>query len=457
MIFRKKRGYQASPTVPTCETGCRYRIERKVNVTAEGGWVRERVGGLRDRFDQLGVVDTYVRAFTDPVWMEDHVWQALFRPPLYDPAHTRVVVRDGRVVSAVTMAPRTSRFGPARVPAMTIGPVGTHERYRKKGYATLAMTDACRYMAENGILLAYLQGISDFYHRFGFYPFMAPSRLTIQRKKAEKEAAPATLRSMNRGDLPAVRRLYSRAAGDRICAAARDEKVWQWLTTSGTRTWLFRDPKVILDRRGKICAYFTHSHPRDMALGEIVVKADELSCRSALGALARRAKRKEQKKIVLPLPWNDYLAVFIRQQISTDFSLRTGSTGGALMKIVDFPKLMKRLEPLYSQRWNEASGTESAFLLRSEIGIVRVEASESGVRIEPFDASKVGIRGGVHSRAGVPVVEVQSRWLSGLLTGFHPAGELHRSKRISFPRGLLPVLEVLFPPRWPFVYQGDNY
>jgi len=405
----------------------------------------ERLSGIQDARDRQQVVEVFCRAFADPTWMERHLEKALFRGPIYRPEHTRLVVADGRVVSAVTMAPRMIRFGPVSVPAMTVGPVGTHDHYRKRGYSAAAMNDASRYMAENGYLVAYLQGIPNYYYRFGYYPYMAPTTAKFDREEARKESAPGRLRAMTRRELPLVRRLYSRATRRRICAADRDEAVWDWLMGPGGRTWLFKKPRVILDDKGRICGYVTAGQSHGASVAEIVVRQDEASCRAALGALVRDARRREQKQIQLPIPWDDALAVFLRQHVPTQWTMHSGSTGGALLKIVDFPALMRRLEPTFSERWRESRAAlgPARFRLKCELGEVGFDVAAGRVQVgEPGEG---------------PLVRIPQRWLSGVLTGYHPVRDIARKSGASVPAELLPAMEVLFPTAWPFVYQGDNY
>jgi len=405
----------------------------------------ERVSGLQGRRDRDQVIEVFLRAFTNPQWMENHARRALFAGALFAPGYTRVAVADGRVVSAVVMAPRSIRFGPVTVPAVTVGPVGTHDRYRKRGYAAMAMDDASRHMQESGILVAYLQGIPNFYHRFGYYPYMAPGKLAFKREDARKEARPGKLRAMTRRDLPAVRAVYEQATAGRLCAAARDDKVWEWLMGCGRRTWLFRKPHVILDGRGRVCGHVTIPWQQELTAAEIVVRPDEAACRSALGALVAYARKKERQEIALPLPWDDPLAVLVRHYVPADYKVSSGSTGGALLKVVDLPALMKRLEPLLTRRWREARCALAPveFTIQGEVGQVGLKVSRDGVRVGP------------------PVprrrVRIPERWLPGLLTGYHPPEQIAPRKGAHVPAGLMPVMKALFPPCWPFVYQGDNF
>jgi len=343
------------------------------------------------------------------------------------------------------MAPRRIRFGAVEVPAMTIGPVATHDKYRKRGYAAATMNDATRYMKENGDLIGYLQGIPGFYQRFGYYPYMAPSGAKFARDQAKKASLPGRLRRMTRDDLPRVRRLYDVVTAGRTCAAARDTKIWDWLLGPGTRGHIFSGPKVILDARGRLCGYLTLDAKGRFNIREIVVRQDEASCRVALGAIALDARRREAREINLPLPWDDALAVFLRQFVGAEFLMETRASGGSVLKIVDFPALMRRLAPCFSQRWRKARTRLPGrrFTLESELGAVGFDVTSRSVHVtEPV--------------AG-PRVRVPQRWLSGFLTGYYTARDVAPRKGARVPSELLPVMEILFPAGWPFVYQGDNY
>jgi len=412
----------------------------------------ERVSGLQSEKDRCGALEVLGRAFNNPAMIEQHVGRSLWQPPIFDPEHTRVGVVDGRVVAVVVMGPRTIRFGPVGVPAMTIGPLGTHDHYRRRGYMAATMNDASGYMKRSGVLVAYLQGIGDFYYRFGYYPYMARSDVRFQREEACRQAQPGRLRAMRRDDLGRMRRLYDTAARWRMCAGVRDDRVWDWLWSAGRRSWMFGRPRLVLDARGRLHGYLTLRPGKELQVREIVVRDDEQSCRVTLGAIAREAKRREVKEIILPLAWDDPLSLFLRQYVGAEFRMYPHPTGGALMKVVDFLALMRRLEPLFDRRWKEAGRAlgKVRFVLESEVGAVGIEV---GAR-----RTGAGVR--VREPAGEPAVRrvrIPQRWLSGLLTGYYTPRDVAPRKGARIPAALMPVMEVLFPPRWPWVYQAENY
>ena len=404
-----------------------------------------KLSGIADKKIRREAFEVATRAFTDPGRMERHLSRALWRGSVFDPEHTRVVVAQGRVVSLVVMGPRLMRFGPVTVPAMTLGPVGTHDQYRKRGYAAAAMNDASAYMEQNGFLLAYLQGIEDFYYRFGYYPFMAPASVKFSREGAKKQTRPGRLRRLRRDDLPAVRKIYDEVTASRMCSSARDDQVWHWLVEAGSKSHMFPCPQVVLDGTGTTCGYLTMAPEGELGVSEIVVRQDEASCRAVLGALVREARRRESKEITLPLPWDEALTVFLRQYVGAECKMHGNATGGAVMKIVDFPILMRRLAPLFTRRW-QRSGRASAklrFTLSSEIGSVGFTFTQRAVHVG-------GPVGGAR-------VHIPQRWLSGLITGYYALKDVALQSGAAVPAKLAPVLETLFPPGWPFVYQGDNY
>ena len=109
------------------------------------------------------------------------------------------------------------------------------------------------------------------------------------------------------------------------------------------------------------------------------------------------------------------------------------------------PALMKRLEPLFAQRWADSNAAlpEIRFTLATEIGAVGFSATRKGVTIGKAVSG--------------PRVRVPQRWLSGLLTGYYAVDDIASRKGVRIPPQLKPVLDILFPRGWPLVYQGGDY
>jgi hypothetical protein len=227
--------------------------------------------------------------------------------------------------------------------------------------------------------------------------------------------------------------------------AVRDRKAWEWMLACGVHSWLFSHPRVVLDRAGRLCGYLTLAHKDRMGLREMGVGSDEASWRAVLGALVARAKRCKAETFALPLPWDHPMTVFLRQTIGVKFTLATRRGGGPLMKIVDFPGLMRALEPLFTERWRAFRPTpgDARFTIAGEIGAVGVAASGGVVR-----TGKPG-RG---ARVWIP-----QRWLSGLVSGAFSVRDLAGQDGPRIPGGLAGPLDILFPAGWPLTHRADMY
>jgi hypothetical protein len=308
------------------------------------------------------------------------------------------------------------------------------------------MNDASRYMKENGILVAYLQGIGDFYHRFGYYPFMAATRVEFNRDAARGETRPGKLRPMRKADLTTAAQLYAAVTAGRMCAADRDESLWRWLFARRRQTWLFQNPRLILDPDGRACGYMTTQPGDRLSVQELIVSPDEPSCRAALGAMVREARRSEIREITVNLPPDDAMAVFLRHFVPCRLVMDSHSTGGALMKVVDLPGLMGRLAPALTGRWRRSSRCDERAAFTLQAGADRVGIMISG------GAVRVG-----EAPGGSAHVRIPARWLPGMLTGYHQPSRIRERDGVHIPKKWLEPLQILFPPGYPYVYKADNY
>lgn len=407
----------------------------------------DRLGPMTSACDRREALEVLAASFlkAPEPGMREHMARAAWRGPTFNPEHTRIAVADGRVVSVIVMVPRMVRFGPVTVPAMTVGPVATREDCRKQGYCTATMNACTRYMERNGYLLAYLQGNCRLYGRFGYFRYMMHVTAKVRTDDAVKYGAPGRLRTMTRKDIDDLARLYERASAGRVISAARDRAVWDWAVGYAVHTWLFSGPKVVLDANGRLCGYLTMNAQGEPGLREFVVSPDEASMRATLGALGAVARKREAETFSLPVQWDDPFAVFLRQVAGAEFQIVSRSSGGPLAKIVNFPILMQKLQPLFTERWRAAHSALPAtrFTLASEIGSVCLEVAPRGVRV---------VEGGGGQRVWVP-----QRLLTGLVTGCWSFREVAQRPETRVPTRLVPYLDPLFPACWPYSHRVDLY
>src|SRR5262245_6760772 len=84
------------------------------------------------------------------------------------PHERRAAFEGDALVGCYEIERRVLCAGPARLPTGCIGNVVTHPDHRRRGVARAMMADALAYAREQRLALLLLDGIADFYHRFGY-------------------------------------------------------------------------------------------------------------------------------------------------------------------------------------------------------------------------------------------------------------------------------------------------
>lgn len=90
------------------------------------------------------------------------------RDPYYEPAQTRVVEVDGRLVASVTCYHRPSYVAGREVKAACIGSVCTHPDHRRQGYARAALEESVEWMTREGFEWSFLYGKYEVYGGSGW-------------------------------------------------------------------------------------------------------------------------------------------------------------------------------------------------------------------------------------------------------------------------------------------------
>jgi len=407
---------------------------------------REYVGALRTREETAEVIDLAARCFGNYEQMAGFLRRAAYAPGFHDPEFTRIVRARGRIVSMAMMIPRTLRFGPARVPAVTMGPICTDLRHRRRGHAAAVMHNAIDFLRSRGILLAYLGGIPDFYHRFGFYPYRWEYALKATVRDCLEVGAPGRLRKLVPRDRPSAGRVYDMATRDWLCAADRPPQVWDWLLrlVRHHAGWPFPAPRAILHARGRFIGYFTTEGAGDtLTCRETIVEPTLSSFTAALGAIARFARKHKKTRLEFRAPPHCAFARFLSAHVPAEMSLRTHPGGGPLMSVVDVERLIATLAPLLQQRLGATLAARStAFTLRSGTAAVGFA----------WRAGRLAVG---RPRRGA-VADVAPRYFSGLLTGFYAVRTLAGCKGVTIPDRLIEPMEALFPAGYPMVAAGDD-
>jgi len=216
-------------------------------MTEPAGTQRETVRGCVNREELLQVVDLLDRAFenTPREYFERHV----LHDPTLSPEDTRILLRDGRIVSSVQIFPRIMRVAGASIPFGGIGNVATDPSERKSGLASTVMHEAIARMRQRFPFSMLTTTINRYYERFGYR--------TVVREQGI--LAPIS-GSMSAGvrrfrmdtDLARVKELYRTYTEQSVGPVVRDDLYWEGqFAFCGEDTEKF----LVLERDGTIRGY----------------------------------------------------------------------------------------------------------------------------------------------------------------------------------------------------------
>src|SRR5690242_10618277 len=91
--------------------------------------------------------------------------------PWSRPEHSRIVKREGQIVSHLRLYDRWQRVGPAPVRVGCVGDVCTLPEHRKQGFCRALLEDALEYWDQNGYDLSMIVSGVGVYEACGWAPF----------------------------------------------------------------------------------------------------------------------------------------------------------------------------------------------------------------------------------------------------------------------------------------------
>jgi predicted N-acetyltransferase YhbS len=376
-----------------------------------------------DEYVQVGEMVANVFFHTRPRVYERflHHWIAT-RPhePGFRYALHRIGVLDGRIVAHVRIKPYMLKYGSAYLGAGGFGEVCSHGDYRGAGYGAQVMQDAIAFLAEQGAQLALLDGISNYYDRFGFSPVWPVYHLEANSSEAAALDSPLRMRDALPDDVPALAALYERHFGGRV-TTVRDGRSWEWRIKGSYPV----GAQVVVGKTGEVCGYIVGLGWEQERV-EVVADTPEAAL-TLLAAGGRACQEAGVPKLRWLVPPDDALVSFARQFLTVTVSAIYRPSGSWMGRLIDARGAIDRLLPEISA---QATATDPAF----DAEMLVVEPGGQGVRI--------GLR-----TIPASVCQLNYRDFIQILFGsLRPAALAVRPYSQLQPEGLR-LLETLFPPR----------
>ncbi len=153
--------------------------------------------------------------------------QGVERDPYYEPAQTRVMELDGRLVASVTCYHRPTWMAGRVVDASCIGSVCTHPDHRRRGYVRQILAEAVEWMAERRWEWSFLYGLEAVYGGSGWRNLAAFDLIADLRVRDDLRGS-ATERPLHpEADVPVLARMYEEF-NDRLTGpTVRTEEFWR--------------------------------------------------------------------------------------------------------------------------------------------------------------------------------------------------------------------------------------
>lgn len=252
-------------------------------------------------------------------------------------------------LSWCSIVDRQMRIGAARVSVGGIGGVGTLPEHRRKGYSRRVMERALEVIEREGYDLAFLHGIQDFYHRFGFVTCMPEHSFWLDTRDAERAVGKARLRRMRDSDLPQIVRLYNRDNDLRTGSAVRQLGTWRgfvigtwWSHPAGTR--------VVVDDRDRVRGYVVYDDIDDCCRAAEVGGSGEEVYATILAFLAKRAVALRRERVWADIPADHPFAVYCREfglHLNTHYTRNERHMG----RMANFDSCVAAILPELEHRW----------------------------------------------------------------------------------------------------------
>lgn len=330
-----------------------------------------------------------------------------------------VLIRQGASIAGLAIAAkRISMLGGQPTPLLTVGPLAIHPRFQGLGLGRELMSGLDILALTVGARGLYLQGIPDFYGRFGYFPVLARSKAVVP-VSALPSVPGVSRRPMARQDRTAMAELFEIQRSLNSFASSRTVHDWQWLTVHAVETYYFYQPQVV-ELRGRIVGYFTSDPELPGRIREAIVEQTVECAAAFLAAVAQHASGALIDEVEIMMPPDSLLHEYLSRYASGQFTQYFHHDGGQVLRI---------LHP-----------AEEFMAALISLGVAAFDATVA----DGLVTARAGVSGGSVSIA----LEELPSWLSG-----------YRKNCLQiehFPPG---HADALRQTSWgvPFVYQGDNF
>lgn len=396
-----------------------------------------------DRFFRLNAA-----AFGGDDFTEDDIarWRREVEiAPGFDSSQLHAAFIGGRQVGGYGMRQRLLRIGRARLVTGCIGGVATHPEQRRRGIARAMMDDSLHLARDNGLAILMLDGIPDFYHRWGYIDVLdlgacylrvkdIPLRLTSL--PAVREAAP--------DDAPALLDLYHRH---------HDHYAGTLERTLDEQRYVIRriDPRspiqVAFDQQGCLCGYAILGRTDRTRAVEVV--ADDWPTTLALlhTQLAQLGGDIDPEAVLRwEVPHASETYRHLADHLPVDYKVHQQPDADWMVSPIDLPAILQAMVPEWRALWtSHRVDWRGTLRVRVQNAAVTLALGADDLRVAEASALP-------HAE-----VKLSPRALVQLIFGYRPTEHFIGQSDCQVPDATLPVLQTLFPTRHGWIAGTERF
>lgn len=370
--------------------------------------------------------------------------------PAFQPHQLRGAFLGNTLLGGCHIDVRTLCIGSARLLTACIGGVVTVTEHRKQGVAAALLQDAVHYAQQQNHALLLLDGIADFYHRFGFIDVFDNVYHTIDSKTIQAQPrSPYMVRQATFEDIPALFELYQKHYSSHAGSFERDLAFQERLfhERGGIK------PYLAVDKKGTVQGYLLlNTRPEKLVAYEAAANdwhAALALLQQHVTLIVERSGDESSVEVSWPLPTDSATFYLLSDHLSLRSQVTRTPNADWMARTAHMPTLIEALLPLWNERWQRYNVGRSGVLavaIENESFLL----GSDGVGIHLLDP----MTSSAHAARQVTMTQ---QVFTQLLFGYRPVSWAAKQPGQVIPEDLHSLLDILFAETQAWIAGSDAF
>lgn len=361
--------------------------------------------------------------------------------PCYDPENSWLLEKDGSLIGEAFITIRPIRVGKAILRIGGIGGVCTEPSFRNQGYNKMLMKHCVKCMEQIGLDISLLDGIPNYYHRYGYAEVMPNYQVSIPSEKSLSQKVDYTVRRFKSYDLNSISTIYQNEFSIITGTQVRSEDYWNWHISNSPEIMVAEDTNhtvqayiwLKLDKKVKIIE----------AGGQNVAAITSL-----LNFVGQEAQKRFQAEIGGHLHPQQPFARLALPRCNGSIATRYVTSGGWMGRMIHLQNPLKKLEAEFTRRlmasdFNHWSG---CIQFETDLGDLLVEIEDGHFKVVQKQDKK-----------DFSQCKLSQTTLSQMIFGYISIEDLINQQQLTVADNLIPLLAALFPNRPGYISIPDHF